>query len=98
MVALFRERARLVGRAAAILLDVINPEILVVTESSLAVSPALMVDLHTAIAEHARAGTEPERIVVRGSFGETALGVAASSIVLHEDFDRPLELVRRDGN
>jgi predicted NBD/HSP70 family sugar kinase len=91
-VALFRERARLVGRAVALLLDVINPEILVVAEAGIARRPDLLDDLHAEVAERAHVAADPRRTVVASSFGTRALGVAAGSIVLHEAYARPLEL------
>jgi predicted NBD/HSP70 family sugar kinase len=91
-VALFRERARLVGRAVALLLDVINPEILVVAEAGIARRPELLDELHTEVAERAHVAADPRRTVVPSSFDRSALGVAAGSIVLHEAYARPLEL------
>jgi predicted NBD/HSP70 family sugar kinase len=94
-VGLFRYRARLVGRAAALLLDVINPEILVVCEAGMARRPDLLADLHDEIARHARACPDPTRAVVTGSFGTRALGVAAGSVVLHQTYAQPLDLPAR---
>ena len=92
---LFRERARSVGRAAALLLDVINPEILVVCEAATARHPELLADVHDEVARRSHVCTDPERTVVAGSFGTRALGVAAGSVVLHETYARPLDLPAR---
>ena len=89
---LFRHRARLIGRAAALLLDVINPEILVVCEAGTARRPELLADLHDEVASHSHVCTDPARAVVAGSFGTRALGVAAGSVMLHETYARPLNL------
>jgi predicted NBD/HSP70 family sugar kinase len=91
-VALFRERARLVGRAVALLLDVINPEILVVAEAGIARRPQLLDELHAEVADRAHVAADPRRRIVSSSFGTRTLGVAAGSIVLHEAYARPLEL------
>jgi predicted NBD/HSP70 family sugar kinase len=91
-VALFRERARLVGRAVALLLDVINPEILVVAEAGIARRPELLDELHAEVADSAHMAADPRRTIVPSSFGTRTLGVAAGSIVLHEAYARPLEL------
>jgi predicted NBD/HSP70 family sugar kinase len=91
-VALFRERARLVGRAVALLLDVINPEILVVAEAGITRRPELLDELHAEVAERAHVAADPRRTVVASSFGRRTLGVAAGSIVLYEAYARPLEL------
>lgn len=91
---LFRDRARLVGRAAALLLDVINPEILVVVEAGIARQPELLAELRAEVGRRSHVGVDPDHTVVAGSFGSGALGVAAGSIVLHETYSHPLELRR----
>ncbi|OLT12553.1 hypothetical protein BJF78_24185 [Pseudonocardia sp. CNS-139] len=94
-VALFRERARAIGRAAALLVDVINPEILVVCEAGTARRPELLDDLREEVALRSHVCADPGRTVVSGSFGARALGVAAGSVVLHETYTRPLDLGTR---
>jgi predicted NBD/HSP70 family sugar kinase len=89
---LLRERARAVGRAAALLLDVINPEVLVVCEAGTARRPELLADLRAEVAHHSHRGDEAARRVVAGSFGTQALGVAAGSVVLRKTYERPLDL------
>jgi predicted NBD/HSP70 family sugar kinase len=89
---LFRDRARLVGRAAAMLLDVVNPEILVVTEAGVVRDPELLAELRGEVAERSRVCTDPERTVVASSFGSRALGVAAGSVVLDATYAHPLDL------
>lgn len=88
----FRDRARLVGRAVALLLDVINPEILVIAEAGVVRSPELLDVLHEEIARRSHIGHDPRRTVVASSFGPRSLGVAAGSIVLHETYARPREI------
>jgi predicted NBD/HSP70 family sugar kinase len=92
---LLRERARAVGRAAALLLDVINPEVLVVCEAGTARRPELLADLRAEVARHSHGGGDVAGRVVAGSFGAQALGVAAGSVVLRETYERPLELAAR---
>jgi predicted NBD/HSP70 family sugar kinase len=92
---LLRDRARAVGRAAALLLDVINPDVLVVCEAGTARRPDLLADLRAEVARHSHRGGDVARRVVAGSFGVQALGVAAGSVVLRETYDRPLELPAR---
>lgn len=89
---LFRDRARLVGRAVALLLDVINPEVLVVTEAGVVRDPDLLAELRGEVAERSHVCTDPERTVVASSFGSRALGVAAGSIMLDATYARPLDL------
>jgi hypothetical protein len=89
------ERARAGGRAAALLLDVINPEVLVVCEAGTARRPELLADLRAEAARHSHGGGDVAGRVVAGSFGAQALAVAAGSVVLRETYERPLELAAR---
>ncbi|GAA1388428.1 ROK family transcriptional regulator [Pseudonocardia kongjuensis] len=89
-VTLFAERARAIGRAGALLLDVINPEVMVITESGLADRPELLAELHTEVARYSHVCTDPERTVVAGSFRTHALAVAGGSVALHDVYHRPL--------
>ncbi|MEJ3659152.1 ROK family transcriptional regulator [Actinomycetes bacterium KLBMP 9759] len=93
--ALFRSRSRAVGRAVALLLDVINPDVLVVTDSATPRRPELLADLHDEVARRSHVCAQPAETVVAGSFGTAALAVAASSVVLSELFARPLDLPAR---
>ncbi|WP_406194453.1 ROK family protein [Kitasatospora sp. NBC_01560] len=87
---LFEERLRLVAPAAELLLNMLNPEVLVVTEAGLAVAPGLAEHLHRRLAEHAR--PEAARLVTAGSFGVDVLAVAACAGVLDSAYRRPMEL------
>jgi predicted NBD/HSP70 family sugar kinase len=89
---LFRDRARLVGRAVGMLLDVINPEILVVVEAGVVRRPELLAELHAEVARYSHVCSDPEHTVVASSFGARALGVAAGSVVLNEAYAHPLDL------
>lgn len=80
--ALFRERLRAVGRVVATLLDMIDPEILVLTEPAVIYLPHLLDDLYQEIAAHSRVCDRPEHTVRPSSFGPRALAVAASATVL----------------
>jgi predicted NBD/HSP70 family sugar kinase len=88
----FRERLRLVGRAAALLLDVINPELLVVAEAALVRQPELLAVLHEEVAAHSHLCGDPEQVVVATSFGERVLAVAAGAVVLDAVYRRPMDL------
>jgi predicted NBD/HSP70 family sugar kinase len=94
-IALFRTRARHVGRAAALLLDVINPEVLVVAELGAIHLPQALADLHEVIGERSHGCPHPQRTVVTTSFGRDVLSVAAGAAVLQEVYGRPLELHAR---
>jgi hypothetical protein len=65
---LLRDRARAVGRAAALLLDVINPQMLVVREAGTARRPELLADLRGGRSSHAprrRRGRHGGRRLIR---------------------------------
>ncbi|TCK22167.1 ROK family transcriptional regulator [Pseudonocardia endophytica] len=87
---LFRDRIGLVARVVALLIDVINPEILVVSEAGLARRPELLDVLHAEVGRLSHARPDPADAVVASSFGPGALGVAASAVVLDETYSRPL--------
>jgi predicted NBD/HSP70 family sugar kinase len=90
----FRERARLVGAAAALLLDVLNPEVLVVTEAGTAHLPECLELLRDEVrSRSAGAGTgDPGRSVVATSFGTDALPVAGGAVILDAVYASPLRL------
>ncbi|MFD0032390.1 ROK family protein [Streptomyces sp. NPDC127172] len=87
-----RERLRTVGRAAALLLDVVNPELLVVVERTALTLPELLPDLYEEVAAHSHLCVDPEQAVRPSSFGPQVLAVAAGSVVLDAVYRRPMEL------
>ncbi|MDJ0341532.1 hypothetical protein QMK19_17165 [Streptomyces sp. H10-C2] len=80
------------SRAAALLLDLINPEVLVVAEAAAVHFPELLPDLHEEVAAHSHLCADPERAVVPASFGQQVLAVAAGAVVLDAVYRRPMEL------
>ncbi|GAA1361662.1 ROK family transcriptional regulator [Streptomyces beijiangensis] len=89
---ILRERLRTTGRACALLLDVINPEVLVLTDTTAIHLPELLPDLYEEIAAHSHLCTDPERAVVPTPFGSQVLGVAAGAVVLDAVYRRPMDL------
>jgi predicted NBD/HSP70 family sugar kinase len=87
---LFRERARLVGTAAALLLDFLNPELLVVTEAGTIYLPECLDELRAEVRERSRVCDDPDRCVVPTSFGADALPVAAGAVILDAVYANPL--------
>ena len=87
---LFEERLRLVAPAAGLLLDVLNPEVLVISEGGLMVAPSLRPYLAEQIRRHSNAA--PEQLVTATGFGRETLAVAACAGVLDSVFQRPMEL------
>jgi predicted NBD/HSP70 family sugar kinase len=88
-VGLFAERARLLGTAAALLLDVLNPDLLVVTEQGIRHVPGCLEILQSAAAGRSPHG-DPGRAVVASSFGDDAVPVAAGTVLLDAVYSDPL--------
>jgi predicted NBD/HSP70 family sugar kinase len=89
-VGLLRERARLVGAAAALLLDVLNPEVLVVTEQGTIYLPECLDALRDEVGRRSRVCRDPSRSVIPTSFGDDALSVAAGAVILDAVYASPL--------
>ncbi|MEU1423363.1 ROK family transcriptional regulator [Kitasatospora sp. NPDC005751] len=87
---LFEERLRLVAPAAGLLLDVLNPEVLVVSEAGMSVASCLRPYLAAQIRLHSNAA--PEQLVTATAFGVEVLAVAACAGVLDSVYQRPMEL------
>ncbi|MFI5674285.1 ROK family transcriptional regulator [Streptomyces cellulosae] len=88
---LLRERARAVGRATGLLLDVLNPDLLVVTERSSGLQPEYLDEIRSSAITHAHVCDDPERIVVPHA-GPAVLLVAAATVVLGPLFRSPLQI------
>jgi predicted NBD/HSP70 family sugar kinase len=90
-VALFRERARLVGAAAALLLDVLNPEVLVVVEAGVMAVPECLDVLRSEVRSRSALPRDPREAVVASSFPGTVPAVAAGTVMLDRVYRNPLE-------
>jgi len=89
-VALFHERARLIGTAAALLLDVFNPELLVVVEAGLMRLPGCMETLRAEVGERTRRRADPGCSIIVSSFGGHVGDVAAGTVILDAVYANPL--------
>lgn len=87
---LFRRRARLVGRAAALLLDMFDPEVLVVVEPGTGLLPYCLADLRTEVAERSLVCDDPEQAVVASSFTGSVLSTAGAAVALGALYADPL--------
>jgi predicted NBD/HSP70 family sugar kinase len=96
-IGLLRERARLVGAAVALLLDLLNPELLVVTEAGVIHLPECLEELRAEVSERSQVCADPGGAVRATSFGTDALPVAAGAVLLSAVYARPLKLGRRAG-
>lgn len=89
-VSVFRDRARLVGAAAALLLDLLNPELLVVTEAGTTHLPECLELLRDEVRARSAVAGDPGRSVVTTSFGTDALPVAGGAVILDAVYASPL--------
>lgn len=83
-VAMLEERARLVGRAAGLLLDLFDPEVLVVAEAGTNRLPASLATLRAEAAAWSATGADMTRAVHRSSFPANVLAVAGGAVALHQ--------------
>jgi predicted NBD/HSP70 family sugar kinase len=88
--ALFHERARLIGTAAALLLDVLNPELLVVFEMGIMRLPGCAEILRAEVGERTSQQANPGRSIIAPSFGGQAGNVAAGTVLLDAVYANPL--------
>ncbi|MFD3717722.1 ROK family protein [Streptomyces sp. NPDC058674] len=88
---LLRERARHVGRAAALLLDVFNPAVMVVTELSSVLHDGYLDEIRDAAAVLSRVPGDPGRIVPPHA-GPAVLPGAAATVLLGPLFRDPSRL------
>ncbi len=87
---LLRVRARVVGRAIALLLDILNPDLVVITEFSSVREPAYLEEIRGAAVDASHVCDDPGRIVTPHA-GPGVLPVAAGTVVLSRLFRNPLE-------
>ncbi|GID91136.1 ROK family protein [Amorphoplanes digitatis] len=89
---LLRNRARLVGRAAALLLDLFDPEVLVVAEAGANQLPECLATLRAEVAGWSSAAADVDRVVRPSSFPGTVLAVAGGAVALDQVYASPLDL------
>ncbi|GLY40634.1 sugar kinase [Amycolatopsis sp. NBRC 101858] len=89
-VRMFHDRARLIGQAAALLLDVLNPAVLVVVDRSVAQVPGCLPAIRDEVRERSRGCADPVETVVPTSFPGTELATAGGAVLLEVLYDDPL--------
>ncbi|MFD9216729.1 ROK family protein [Streptomyces sp. NPDC059544] len=87
---LFLRRARHVGRAAAVLLDMFDPEVLVVVEPGAGRLPGCLDALRSEVGDRSWVCDDPERSVVPSSFTGSVLATAGAAVALGALYDDPL--------
>ncbi|GAA2998767.1 ROK family transcriptional regulator [Kitasatospora albolonga] len=86
---LLRTRARSVGRAAAVLLDLVNPELLVLAGGPLK-TPEYLPDVRAELARHSSLGPAAATRLVPSGLGDHALVLASAAVFLNAWFSDPL--------
>ncbi|MBP0448946.1 ROK family transcriptional regulator [Kitasatospora sp. RG8] len=86
---LIRRRAEIVGRALALLADVVNPDLLVLTETFAVLDPAYLDVVRTEFARRSHLRRDADLLIAQ-SRGADALAVAAGAAVLGVLYARPL--------
>ena len=89
-VAMFEERAQLVGRAAALLLDLLDPEVLVVVEAGANRMPACLATMRAEAAAWSSAGADAADVIRPTSFPGHVLAVAGGAVALDRIYAAPL--------
>ncbi|MCI3222750.1 ROK family protein [Streptomyces sp. NP-1717] len=87
---LFRRRARLVGRAVALLMDMFDPEVVVVVEPGTGLFPHCLDDLRSEVAARSLVCDDPEQAVVASSFTGSVLSTAGAAVALGALYGDPL--------
>ena len=87
------ERARLVGQGAAMLIDVFNPELVVVVEQAVMALPPALAALRAEITATARTQIDATTAVVPSSFAGDTLATAGGSAILDALYRNPLAVV-----
>ncbi|HUQ54973.1 ROK family protein, partial [Lentzea sp.] len=89
--ALLVERAKVVARAAAALVDIINPDVVVVTELGVIQLPECAAALRAEVAATSRVCPSASAVLA-SSFGTDVLGVAAGAVQLDAVYADPLNI------
>ncbi|MQY20525.1 ROK family transcriptional regulator [Nocardia macrotermitis] len=91
--ALFEERARGLAVVAAALLDVLNPETLIITDRAFNALPAVRATYLDAVAARAQMSASARRRVTGTSFPGRSLETSAAAVLLHRLYADPLAVV-----
>jgi hypothetical protein len=81
-----------VGRAAALLLDLFDPEVLVVAEAGANQLPECLATLRAEVADWSSVEADVGRVVHPSSFPGTVLAVAGGAVALDQVYASPLDL------
>ncbi|MGW4635815.1 ROK family protein [Nocardia sp. NPDC004415] len=91
--ACFLERAAAMGAVAAALIDLLDPEALVLVDRGFGLIPGLREAYDDAVRAHSVIGADPAEVIVESAFPGRVLVMSAAGVVLHELFGDPLGTV-----
>ena len=89
---LMLERARLIGRAAAMLLDMLNPEVLIVSEPGVILLPGCLAAMRAEATARSRTCRDAARVAPT-SFAGDVLAISAGAVLLDAVYADPLGLL-----
>ncbi|MGW6122560.1 ROK family protein [Nocardia sp. NPDC055165] len=89
----FVERATVMGEVAAALIDLIDPEALVLIDRGLITVPGVREAYDDAVRAHSTIGADPSEVIFASTFPGQVLVMAAAGVVLQELFSDPLSTV-----
>ncbi|WP_051174289.1 ROK family protein [Amycolatopsis orientalis] len=89
-ITLFHERARIIGQAAALLFDVLNPEILIVLDQSVRDVEGCLSTIRDEVGRRSWICQNATENVVASSFPGTELATAGAAVMLNACYEDPL--------
>ncbi|AUI57074.1 ROK family transcriptional regulator [Amycolatopsis sp. BJA-103] len=89
-IAIFHERARIIGQAAALLFDVLNPEILIVLDQSVRDVEGCLSTIRDEVSQRSWICQDAAKNVVASSFPGTELATAGGAVMLNVLYEDPL--------
>ena len=90
---LLRTRARQVGEGVALLVDLLNPDLVVMAGSGALDAPEYLPVIRAEAAARAHTDFDPDRLIVGSSFGADAIVVGPCGLVLDAVYQSPIEVV-----
>lgn len=91
--ALFRERAEVVGRTIAPIVDLLSPELVLIIDPGIAYFPDCLAAMHEQVAANSITVSDPARSVIVSSFMDTVLATAGSAVMLDALYTNPSAVV-----
>lgn len=91
---LFRERAEVIGRTIAPIVDLLSPEVLLVIDPGIAQLPDCLAALYEQLTANSVTVSEPARSVIVSSFMDTVLATAGSAVMLDALYANPCAVMR----